>query len=296
MSLENIEPVKFAEPPRKGLFNEIAAVAKSVVKSVKSEPRVNYVWKYNVDKLQPNNQTRPERFPKILDAAKSLYPDAKRVLSFGCSTGEEIQSLAKRFPKAELVGVDIDHYAIERARKANKLPNAYFHDDLGALGKFDVITCFMVLFCLEVPVPKDRWIKTLKKLDAYCNHGGIIMIYTSDYDPMEVLGDAYEPINVWMREHNKKAGSSYYNGYYRKKPAITIKTNAFFRDLNYAVHDLFRTPLVIPPEEVEIELAEADLFDVEPIVKDKPAEHKPVETKVVDTIQEERAYDNSPWW
>lgn len=97
------------------------------------------------------------------------------------------------------------------------MPNVFFHDELSGLGKFDLITCFMVLFVLEQPLLKDRWRATLEKLDKHLKPGGIVMIYTSDHDPAEVLAGKYEPLNVWCREHNKKPGSNYFNGYYLKK-------------------------------------------------------------------------------
>ena len=169
---------------------------------------------------QLNHQTRKNRFPKIYDAAKNLRPDAKRVLSFGCSTGEEVEALAERFPDAELVGMDIDIYSIKTARRNNKRTNVFFHDSLGATGKYDVITCLQVLFSLEKPLPKDRWESAIREIDAHLNDNGVVLIYTSEFDPAEILtADKYEPLNVWMREHNKKKGSQYFNGYYRKKVA-----------------------------------------------------------------------------
>lgn len=182
-------------------------------------PKYNWTkswYESNPDYLQASHMTSGERFPLIFDNAKKLYPDAKRVLSFGCSTGEEVEALAKRFPDAEIVGVDLDYSSISRARKSNKLPNVFFHTDLGATGKYDLVTALMVFFCMEEPIPKDRFINNLLKLDKYINPNGVLMIYTSDYNPKEVLGEAYEDLNVWKRVHNKN-NKEYYNGYYRKK-------------------------------------------------------------------------------
>lgn len=172
----------------------------------------------NKDVLQVSHMTKPERFPTLFDRAKELYPDAKRLLSFGCSTGEEAQALAKRFPEAEIVGYDIDHFSVQTARKNNKSDKIFFTDCLEPTGTYDIMTVCMVLFLLEKPIPKDRWIATINKLDKHINPGGIIMIFTSDYDPEEILtADKYEAINVWQREHNKKKDSAYFNGYYRRK-------------------------------------------------------------------------------
>jgi predicted O-methyltransferase YrrM len=58
------------------------------------------------------HQTAPytwlERYPELFDQAARLAPDARRILSFGCSTGQELVSLRRRFPHAEIVGAEIN--------------------------------------------------------------------------------------------------------------------------------------------------------------------------------------------
>jgi chemotaxis methyl-accepting protein methylase len=48
--------------------------------------------------------TAPNRYPEIFAAAVAAAAAARRILSFGCSTGEECVSLAEYFPKAEIIG------------------------------------------------------------------------------------------------------------------------------------------------------------------------------------------------
>ncbi|MDE2425621.1 MAG: methyltransferase domain-containing protein [Elusimicrobia bacterium] len=160
--------------------------------------------------------TREERFPKIFDAALKLKPDAKRILSFGCSTGEETFAIAKRFPNAEIIGIDIDHYNISDARLKNKNPNIFFHDEIGGTGTYDLVFVLMVLFSMENPINKQDWYNTLKLIHNHINPGGVLIIYTSDHDPNEVLNKSYDIINSWPREHNVNK-KTYFNGYYRKK-------------------------------------------------------------------------------
>lgn len=175
----------------------------------------------NTDQLQLAHMTREERFPLIFDSAKKLKPDAKRVLSFGCSTGEECQALAKRFPYSEIVGVDIDHVSISTARKRNKNQNIFFHDDLGCTGSYDVVMACMVFFALEKPIDYGLFAKILRQVHRHVNPGGVLMIYTSDYDPASIPEIAqYKPINVWQRIHNKN-NKEYYNGYYRKRSDLS---------------------------------------------------------------------------
>lgn len=188
-------------------------------------------YKYNPfryldkDYCQPNHQQRSphqkggERFPIIYDNALKYKPDAKRILSFGCSYGDEIQALARRFPDADmLVGCDIEPACLREARRSNKNNKIFFTDEIEVAGMFDLITALQVFFCLDTKLPKDRWERNLRKIDRHLNPGGVVIVYTSEYPLEEIFSpDKYEPLNVYTREHNKKPGSCYYNGYFRKK-------------------------------------------------------------------------------
>lgn len=197
------------------VFEKKSAAKKPVIPYTPS-----YSWsasRFKDGYLQPSGSTREERYPKIYDSAAKLKPKAKRVLSFGCSTGEEVFALARRFPNAEqIIGVDIDHMRIQTARKNNKQKNVFFHDTLGGLGRFDVVTALNVFFCLEKPTPKDQWMKTLKEVVGYVAPGGLLMIFKSDYDPMDVLGEGFKAENTWVHTHNRN-NKDYFCGYYCKK-------------------------------------------------------------------------------
>lgn len=180
----------------------------------------SYSWsssKFKDGYMQPSGMTKEERYPKIYDSAAKLKPKAKRVLSFGCSTGEEAFALAKRFPNAtQVVGADIDYSRICTARKNNKNTNVYFYDTAAGLGQFDVVTALNVFFCLDKPIPKENWIKTLEEVAGYVAPGGVLMIFKSDYDPMDVLAKLnFKAENVWNHTHNRN-NKDYFCGYYRK--------------------------------------------------------------------------------
>lgn len=169
-----------------------------------------------LDYLQLSHQTAKNRFPKIFETTKKLKSEAKRILSFGCSSGEECFTLAELFPEAEIVGVDIDYYSIQRARQNNKNNKVFFHTELGATGNYDIITALMVLFSLERPVPKENWEETIVKLDQHLNEGGILSIYTSDYNFADTkIAEKYDIIRKWRRVHPKNK-KKYWSGYFRK--------------------------------------------------------------------------------
>lgn len=167
---------------------------------------------------QLSHMTRAERFPKIFDSAVELAPNARRILSFGCSTGEEAQALAVRFPDSEVVGVDIDHYySVQTARRNNKFPDrVFYHDDLGGTGKYDLCTCLMVLFMMDNPIPFERVESTVEQIDRHLNPGAVLMLYTTEH-PFEQtkVFKGYSTIRSWKRKHNKN-GKTYFNGYFRK--------------------------------------------------------------------------------
>lgn len=57
---------------------------------------------------QSTAYTAEDRYPELFDLAARLCPDAGRILSFGCSTGDELAALRHRFARAEIVGAEIN--------------------------------------------------------------------------------------------------------------------------------------------------------------------------------------------
>jgi 2-polyprenyl-3-methyl-5-hydroxy-6-metoxy-1,4-benzoquinol methylase len=172
---------------------------------------------HNQGYLQLSHMTKPERFPLIFDSAKEIHPNAKRILSFGCSTGEECLAMATRFPNAEVVGIDIDHQTILAARRKNKHPDrVFFHDLIGATGKYDVALALMVFFQMDAPIKYLPWHRCLCDIDAHLNVGGLLMLYTSEFNFMQAApAENYEIVREWTRKHNRNE-KEYFCGYYRK--------------------------------------------------------------------------------
>jgi len=70
--------------------------------------------------FQPEAHTALDRYPKVFRfAADALGREAPlRLLSFGCSTGEELLTLRGYFPRARIVGLDISRHNVRMSRKA----------------------------------------------------------------------------------------------------------------------------------------------------------------------------------
>jgi SAM-dependent methyltransferase len=77
------------------------------------------------NRFQPYAHTLPDRYPWLFDFAADALKGvpAPRLLSFGCSRGDEVFSLQRRLPHATVRGLDIDPrniaQCLARARAAN---------------------------------------------------------------------------------------------------------------------------------------------------------------------------------
>ena len=172
------------------------------------------------------NYTKMDRYPEIFGQARKHFgegagsdrpADEVKLLSFGCSTGEEAFSLRTYFPEAQIVGVDISEWNLKKARQANKQQGAdprirfLFSDDetLDKEGPFDAIFAMAVLLRIahrmepapssEDVYPLEKFDEQVRQLDSHLRVGGLLVIYhtnyhlrdTSIYDRYQVLEGEY---------------------------------------------------------------------------------------------------------
>ena len=142
-----------------------------------------------IEQLQVATDTAENRYPWIFDAAREAFPGARRVLSFGCSTGEEMLSLRARFPEAEIVGVDIDARVLAAAaEKAAADGNMRALADTEALEteSFDLVTCLSVL-CAFPPraarpvLPFALFEAAVTEVARLLRPGGYAVIYNAQF-------------------------------------------------------------------------------------------------------------------
>lgn len=76
-------------------------------------------WRRPAGAFQPFNDTAPDRYPQIFGFVQEMLGAARdlRILSFGCSTGEEAFALRRHFPAAEIKGLDINPGNIAAAKR-----------------------------------------------------------------------------------------------------------------------------------------------------------------------------------
>lgn len=102
----------------RGGLREALTVAKALV--VGGERREAAVARIvRPDNLfQPYTTTGPDRYPEEFGTVRDLLTaDEPRILSFGCSSGDELLTLHDYFPSAHIRGIDANPLAVRTARK-----------------------------------------------------------------------------------------------------------------------------------------------------------------------------------
>lgn len=105
---------------------------------------------YKDQHLQLDTYSRDDRYPELFEQCRQRFSDysSPRILSFGCSTGEEVFTLARYLPQAEIVGVDINTWCLKQSEKNNSNPKLSFLHSLSQ--EFDDAAGFDAIFCMAV--------------------------------------------------------------------------------------------------------------------------------------------------
>ena len=148
------------------------------------------------------NYTKMDRYPEIFSLVRDHFTELGRMddenlklLSFGCSTGEEAFTLRTYFPKAQIIGVDISEWNLKQARKKNKDGRIQFlfsdEKTLEEHGPFDAVFCMAVLLRIahrmepaessadEYPI--DKFIEQISGLDQHVNENGALVVCHTNY-------------------------------------------------------------------------------------------------------------------
>jgi SAM-dependent methyltransferase len=107
-------------------------------------------WRLSAQQFQPFNHTKPDRYPWLFSYARWILPPASNILSFGCSTGEELLSLHQYLPDASIKGVDINPRNIDIARERSSAIRSVDVACAGTLesehdASYDAIFCLATL-------------------------------------------------------------------------------------------------------------------------------------------------------
>lgn len=149
--------------------------------------------------LQPWPLTRADRHPDFFVLAASRLADRAdaRILSFGCSTGEEVFALAERMPLARIDGIDINPACIAKARRntpARSRERIHFElrrAPIDLIRAYDAIFCLSVLrhalldrdkpeSCTEI-LSFARYEAVIETLDRALKTGGLLFLWGSNF-------------------------------------------------------------------------------------------------------------------
>ena len=171
--------------------------------------------------LQPFPTTSEDRYPELFDAlaARLAGVAQPRILSFGCSSGEEVRALRMRMPQARIVGIDLNRLMIAKARAADPAhAGDYRCDGAPQPGEcFDAVLALAVFrhgeleaqrpdSCTAI-LPFARFEQGLALLDAHLVPGGWLALYNQHFrladtalaasyvaDPLRLTG--HEPLTL----------------------------------------------------------------------------------------------------
>ncbi|HET9768506.1 MAG TPA: methyltransferase, partial [Thermoanaerobaculia bacterium] len=109
---------------------------------------------------------------------RSLPPGwlPRRVLDFGCGTGDTAAALVARLPGAEVVGVDVSLPALELARQRHPAARFAALDELPELGAFDLCYVNGVLHHVE----RGRRGETMAAIFAALRPGGWLGLFENN--------------------------------------------------------------------------------------------------------------------
>jgi len=103
--------------------------------------------------FQPHSATTVDRYPRIFGfvqrAIGRLTP--VRILSFGCSTGEEVDTLRAYFPAATIKGLDINPFNIATCkRRLERTPDPKITFEVAGSASAEADASYDAIFCLAV--------------------------------------------------------------------------------------------------------------------------------------------------
>ncbi len=148
-------------------------------------------------RFQPYRYTLPDRYPWLFHFAATASDGRAdcKLLSFGCSRGDEVIALRRYFPDAAITGIDFDRHNIARCRARIKDPKIRFA--IAAATEGEASQSYDAIFCLAVLCHGHLTISRAQRADpllhfadfermvgdfARClKPGGLLLLHTTSF-------------------------------------------------------------------------------------------------------------------
>lgn len=172
--------------------------------------------------FQAAGHTWAGRYPNLFACLSDRLGDMEepRILSFGCSTGEEVGMLRSALPKARITGMDISARNIRIARRRFADPRTSFlHggrvEQTGG-ARFDAILCLAVLQRAELTIQRpadcspwltfDKVERAILDIDAHLRPGGLLALYHANFRLADTrVAARYTPVLCWRPHRDDRA-------------------------------------------------------------------------------------------
>ncbi|GFN32898.1 class I SAM-dependent methyltransferase [Paenibacillus xylaniclasticus] len=160
---------------------------------------------------QTSSFTSMDRYPDIFSACRDYFKDKEHlnILSYGCSTGEEVLTLRKYFPNARIIGADINRHSLAQCHRLQVDDQIDFiyssPEEISRHGPYDAVFCMAVLqrrphrvaasktTSLANIYPFEKFEHTVAMLHSQLNPQGLLVIHFTQYFLMDTkLASEYD--------------------------------------------------------------------------------------------------------
>jgi cyclopropane fatty-acyl-phospholipid synthase-like methyltransferase len=174
--------------------------------------RLNYKGSH----FQKSTYTAKNRSPLVFNECTKYLRSIPhpKLLSFGCSTGDEAFTLAEYMPNATITGIDINKWCINQCIRKNRSEKLHFYHRLS--DEFNLDSDFDAIFCIAVFQRDEnrafdqiingftfqQFEKEITLLDTKLKPGGLFIIHHSNFNFADTkIAKHYTPLPF---EGNKK--------------------------------------------------------------------------------------------